>query len=81
MFSTNRSLAEDIPFEIDVRDFKGYELLEHIAVESDDLRAENSFEHPEVIVSHAVPATVLIDGMVHTVLHRMSWNVFHLGKG
>ena len=81
VFSINKSLAEDIPFEIDVRDFEGYELLEHIAVESDDLRAENSFEDPEVIVPHAVPATVLVDGTVCSVLHRMSWNVFRLGKG
>ena len=81
VFSINKSPAEDIPFEIDVRDFEGYELLEHIAMESDDLQAENSYEHPEVIVPHAVPVTALVDGMVRSVLKRMSWNVFRLGKG
>lgn len=80
VFAVNRDLTEGITLETDLRGFAGYGLLEHIVLESPDLKAANS------AASEAVrPATVNgrdeLDGEVlKTQLAPASWNVIRLKR-
>ena len=79
IFAVNRNLEEDVVLTTDVRSFEGYRVLEHIVLESDDLKAENSFAE-EKVAPKTVSQSKVDGGEMTSLLHKASWNVIRLGK-
>lgn len=79
IFAVNRNLEEDVVLNTDVRCFEGYTIKEHIVLENDDLKAENSFG-VERVKPVSTNQTSMDNGMLTSMLHKASWNVIRLGK-
>lgn len=80
VFAVNRDLEEPMTLDIDLRDFPGYTVKEHIVLEHDDLKAVNTRENPSNVVPHPNGQTTIDGGFASSVLSRQSWNVIRLGK-
>jgi alpha-N-arabinofuranosidase len=78
VFAVNRSLEDSLTLECDVRSFENYEVIEHIVLESDDLKAVNTSEH-EAVKPHNRGNAAIQDGKVFAELSKHSWNVIRLG--
>jgi alpha-L-arabinofuranosidase len=78
VFAVNRDLENGLPLQVDLRSFGGCRLLEHIVLESDDLKATNTLEQPDNVKPHK-NGTAAVDGSTVTaVLGKASWNVIRL---
>jgi alpha-N-arabinofuranosidase len=75
VFAVNRSLEESIDLEIDLRDFTGATLVEHLVLEHEDLKAVNTAENPNNVVPHTNGITKISDRMAVASLNKQSWNV------
>ena len=78
IFAVNRNTEEDSMFEVDLRSFKDYKVIEFIVMENDDMKASNSLKGENVY-----PVTKkeyqFVDGILTTKLKSCSWNVIRLG--
>ncbi len=79
IFAVNRNLEEDVVLTSDVRSFEGYKVAEHIVLECDDLKAENSFAN-EKVKPQTVNQSTLDNGELTSMLHKASWNVIRLTR-
>lgn len=79
IFAVNRTLDEDIELLTDMRGMAGYQVLEHIVLEHDDLKAVNGAGMQQV-APKVVNRSVLDAGQMTSMLHKASWNVIRLGK-
>lgn len=79
IFAVNRTLDEDIELLTDMRGMEGYQVLTHIVLENDDLKAVNGAVSQQV-APKAVNRSVLDAGQMTSMLHKASWNVIRLGK-
>lgn len=80
VFAVNRNLEEDVELTTDVRCFEGYRILEHIVMESNDLKAVNTLLKENVYPVNANERSLLDDGYMTSILKKASWNVIRLGK-
>ena len=80
VFAVNRDLTETIQLDCDIRDFPDYRIIEHITLESDDLRAVNSFESGEAVKPSSCGSSSIENGSLTAMLNKASWNVIRLGK-
>lgn len=78
IFAVNRHLEEPMELDIDVRSFGEVRLMEHIVLESDDLKAVNTKSNPNRVVPGTGGRTIADQGQVHSVLNCASWNVIRL---
>ncbi|WP_070000276.1 arabinosylfuranosidase ArfA [Cellulosilyticum sp. I15G10I2] len=78
IFAVNRDLEEDMLLACDFRSFKDYELIEHLVLACNDLKAYNTLENQPVIPSNKGRSKV-DHGRLETVLGKASWNVIRLG--
>ena len=79
IFAVNRDLKDDIALSCDIGSFEGYELLEHIVLKNDDLKAVNSAAKQKVAPEKLSGSAV--DGRTVTAcLPKASWNVIRLGR-
>jgi len=79
IFAVNRNLTEDMELTCDVRSFVDYKIIEHIVLESDDMKIVNSYKS-EAVTPKSVDRSQLNDGMIASVLSKTSWNVIRLSK-
>jgi len=79
IFAVNRNLSEDLVLESDIRSFEDYQILEHIVLENDELKARNGAGIQKV-QPKACSQSKLEGGTVVSLLHKASWNVIRLGK-
>jgi alpha-N-arabinofuranosidase len=79
IFAVNRHLEEGLLLECDIRNFEGYQIVEHIVLENDDIKAENSAENQRV-EPHTNGNAEYKDGIITAVLPKLSWNVIRLEK-
>ena len=79
IFAVNRDLSDDITLTCDIGNFEGYQLIEHIVLECDDLKAVNSAAAEKV--APKLSDETKVDGRTVTSnLHKASWNVIRLGR-
>ena len=79
IFAVNRDLQDAVELSCDLGNFEGYRVLEHIVLENDDLKAENSAAAQNV--APVLQEGTRVDGRSLNVnLHKASWNVIRLGK-
>ena len=80
IFLINRNWEEDLSVELDVRGFEGYQLLEHIELQNEDLEAYNTFEMPNNVVPRINTETSYHQGSIQLRAKKLSFNVIRLGK-
>lgn len=79
VFLLNRHLTDKIELSIDVRSYEEYQIVEHIVLEHDDMKATNTIVD-EKVKPHSRGSSVLKDGMLEGRLAKSSWNVIRLKK-
>lgn len=79
IFAVNRTLDKPVDFSADVRSFDDYVVVEHIALENDDLQAHNSSSASPVTPIRKSGA-VIEQGNLKLTLAPASWNVIRLKK-
>jgi alpha-N-arabinofuranosidase len=78
IFAVNRDCQDSLLLECEMRGFESYRVLEHIVLESQNLKAANTKENPFNVVPHTGGKTVIEDGKVKASLPKLSWNVIRL---
>lgn len=49
LFAVNKSLEDDITLSCDLRQYEGFRVERHIVLDHDDMKAENTEEHPDTV--------------------------------
>lgn len=80
IFAVNKDLDEDMEVTLDLRQYADYSIREHIVMQNDDLKAENTEENPDHVTPHAGGNSRLENGVLTSVFEKKSWNVIRLGK-
>jgi alpha-N-arabinofuranosidase len=79
IFAVNRHLSESLSFEIDLRSFGAFQLIEHIVLENDDLKASNTAANPDNVKPHTAGNAAITDnGKIEAQLAKASWNVIRI---
>lgn len=80
IFAVNKDLSEDMELSLDLRQFEGYTVKDHIMLAHEDLKAVNTEEHPDNVVLQAGNHVKLENGILTAVLKDKSFHVIRLGK-
>ncbi len=80
VFAVNRGQEGPLSLEGDVRSFAGYEVVEHLVLEHEDLEATNTAKHPDSVTPHKGGNAAIQDGKLTALLPRLSWNVIRLSR-
>lgn len=78
VFAVNRHLEESLTFDIDLRSFGSFRLIEHIVLEHDDLKATNTIDRPDVVTPRHNGNAVISGTTIESKLAKASWNVIRL---
>lgn len=78
VFAVNRHLEEQMELNLDLRSFGDVSVIEHIVLESEDLKATNTKSNPRNVVPHAGGRSTVDNGNVQAILSKASWNVIRL---
>ena len=79
IFAVNRNTKEDMELITDLRSMEGYQLTEHIVLESNDMKLCNSAGQ-ELVAPRTVKRSTLDSGRLTSMLSKTSWNVIRLKK-
>jgi len=79
IFAVNRNTENDIELTAYIRGFDGYRLLEHIVLESNDMKISNSAAK-QVVAPQKVDYSKLDNGILTSRLTKTSWNVIRITK-
>lgn len=77
IFAVNRNTEEDSMFEVDLRSFKDYKVIEFIVMENDNMKATNSLKG-ENVYPVIKKDYQFVGGIFTTKLKSCSWNVIRL---
>ena len=80
VFAINRSMDEDILLESDLRGFGKLEIVEHIVLHHEDVKAVNTEENPDNVKPGAGNGGKMDGGVLSVPLGKLSWNVIRLKK-
>ena len=61
-----------------MRSFNDLELIEHIVLENEDIKATNTIDKPKNVVPHTKGTAILEDGKISARLAKHSWNVMRM---
>jgi alpha-L-arabinofuranosidase len=78
IFAVNRSLSEALSFEGDLRSFEKCEVVEHLVLENDDLKAVNTSVRPNNVIPHSMGDAQADGSQIKARLSPASWNVIRL---
>ncbi len=79
IFAVNRDLADAITLTTDIAGFEGYQLIEHLVMECEDLKATNG-PLGQRVCPVSTERTQVDGRIVTSQLGKASWNVIRLGK-
>ena len=83
LFAVNKSLYESMEVLCDLRQYADYEVISHIVMTHDDMKATNTEEHPLRVIpfEHLAAGAVTNDrGNFTAALAPHSWNVIRMRK-
>ena len=80
LFAVNKNLDEDIALTMDLRQFSGYKIIEHVTLHDEDLHAVNTEADPTRITPAANGDSHVENGVLTATLKHQSWNMLRLGK-
>jgi len=75
LFVVNKSLTENLLLSCDLRAFQSIAFKEHIVLHHEDVKAVNTEEHPNTVVTEAGGGCQLESGYWKVQLPALSWNV------
>ncbi|GAB2556911.1 alpha-N-arabinofuranosidase [Gracilibacillus alcaliphilus] len=79
VFATNRHLKQPLEVDIDVRSFEGYEVVEHVVLENEDVKAVN-LAGQENVKPHSNGESNVDNGKLVSIFPKCSWNMVRLKK-
>lgn len=77
IFAVNRHETDSLLLECSIKSFEGYEVVEHIILENNDIKATNKINRNNVQPHKGGDAKVT-EGVVEASLPKLSWNVIRL---
>lgn len=80
IFAVNKDLEEDMEVTLDLRQFSDYQIVEHIVMHDEDLKAVNTESNPDRIKPANDGYSKLNSGRLSSKLQSKSWNVIRLKK-
>ena len=80
IFAVNRSVADALALQIDLRGFEAFTVREHIQLSSPDVNRGNSAALPEAVVPVRHVLESPGSGMMQVELEPVSWNVLRFMK-
>jgi alpha-N-arabinofuranosidase len=78
IFAVNRSQHSLMELECNLNNMGELELIEHIVLEHEDIKATNTEENPDNVMPHAQGRTLVKGDKVIAELPPLSWNVVRL---
>ena len=78
IFAVNRDLEDEMKLECDFRSFEDYQLIEHLVLACNDLKAYNTLNNQPVVPNNKGKSKV-DNGRLEALLNKASWNVIRLG--
>jgi alpha-N-arabinofuranosidase len=80
LFAVNKSLEESMELSLDLRQFEGYQVKEHVVLTHSDLKAVNTQERPDEVKPRRLENTKVEGGILQTTLCDKSFHMIKLGK-
>ena len=80
VFAVNKDLDEDIELRMDLRQFAGYTIKEHVELYHEDLFAINTETDPENVKPRLNENSRIENGCLISKLTKHSWNMIRLGR-
>lgn len=80
VFAVNKDLEEDMEVTLDLRQYAGYHVQEHLVMHNEDLKAVNTEAHPDTVIPRADGSSRVDDGILQAVFKKKSWNVIRLSR-
>ena len=80
VFAVNKDLENSYEVSMDVRQFEGYTVKEHILLTHDDLKAVNTEQDPDQVKPVYVQTDSIDGGFLQMRFPAKSWNVIRLQK-
>lgn len=80
IFAVNKDLEEDMEVTLDLRQFSDYQIVEHIVMHDEDLKAVNTENDPDRIKPVNGGFSQLDSGRLSSKFQSKSWNVIRLKK-
>ena len=81
VFAVNKDLENSFEVTMDVRQFEGYSVKEHILLTHEDVKAVNTEQDPDRVAPVTVNTDAIDAGTLTMRLPAKSWNVIRLGRG
>ncbi len=78
IFAVNKNLEEDMEVTCDLRQFNGYQIVEHLVLFHEDLKAVNTQADPDRVSPERAGISKVENGIFYTVFIKHSWNVVRL---
>lgn len=79
IFAVNRHLENTLKVDIDILSFGGLEIVEHVVLENDNVKATNTL-HQQQVKPHSEGQSFIEDQKLIGILPKMSWNMIRLRK-
>ncbi len=80
VFAVNKDLEDDLETVFDLRQYAGYRITEHSALNHSDLKAANTEQDPDRVKPRLSGRSTFDGGNLTAVLQKHSWNVIRLEK-
>ena len=80
LFAVNKDLEEDMELTMDLRQFAGMKVLEHVVLEHEDLLAVNTEADPDNVKPHCGGKSSVEGSTLKAQLSKKSWNMIRLGR-
>ena len=80
LFAVNKDQEEEIAVECCLRDYPGWQVVEHLVMDCADRYAVNTEADPERVVPHASSEHSLTDDVLTVKMPKLSWNVVRLNR-
>ena len=80
IFAINKDLEESMELSCDLRQFDGYQVIEHIVLTHPDLKAVNTQTDPDCVKPSSGGNAKVESGILHAVLCDKSFHVIRLEK-
>jgi alpha-N-arabinofuranosidase len=81
LFIANRHESEALPLELDLRSFSAVQVIAHSVLAHADNNARNTLEAPNTISPRQNGDAGVVDGILHSSLAPLSWNVVRCKVG
>lgn len=80
LFAVNKGLTENIEISLNLKQFSDYQIVEHIVMHHENLKAVNTEEKPDEVVPFVGGKSDIQAGILTAICKSKSWNVIRLRR-